>query len=130
MPWAPPEPLPPDLAAFVASAPWREAASYRLTWPHEYIVRTWFAPEGRELYQRLAEHVLWHGEHGWFYRRAQTYLRHAGHVYWIMTPIPRESNVLNRCLPEQTYAARLAAGTLPEDRARRPKYDDDFNEIK
>ena len=28
----------PDIMALIAQAPWREAVTYRYTWPHEYVV--------------------------------------------------------------------------------------------
>ena len=28
----------PDIMALIARAPWREAVTYRDTWPHEYVV--------------------------------------------------------------------------------------------
>ena len=35
----------PDIMELIAAAPWREAVTYRETWPHEYVVvnRVWAA---------------------------------------------------------------------------------------
>jgi len=37
-----------------------------------------------------------------------------GKVYWCMDDAPEATTLVNRCDEAQTYAARLAAGTLPK----------------
>ena len=37
----------------------------------------------------------------------------AGKVYWSMDDSPEATDLVNRCDEDQTYEARLAAGTLP-----------------
>ena len=35
-----------DIMALIARAPWREAVTYRETWPHEYVVIEEGRPRG------------------------------------------------------------------------------------
>ncbi len=39
----------PDLTELIASAPWREAVTYRETWPHEYVMSTRLLTKPRAL---------------------------------------------------------------------------------
>ena len=103
--------LPDDVRCFVASARWTFAKTYAATWPHEYIVRT---PENASMILTLARHIFDCGIDGHFYSKTQKYLHEGGKVYWSMDPTPESTDLINRCDEDQTYEARLAAGTLPK----------------
>ena len=111
-----PDPFDPELQAFVDTAVWRFATSYAATWPHEYVVRT---EANAAMILRLGMHILEHGTPGRFYARVQQHYYQDGHMYWYMST-PQRAGVINRCLESQSYTARKAAGTLPEQlRSRR-----------
>lgn len=103
-------PFPSDLRDFVESAPWRFAKTYAATWPHEYVVRT---PDNAPMILALARHIFAHGTEGRFYSQIRKYHHEAGKVYWSMDSTPETTDLVNRCDEDQTYEARLAAGTLP-----------------
>jgi hypothetical protein len=42
------------------------------------------------------------------------YHHEGGKVYWFMSDRPEAATLINRCNEEQTYEARLVAGTLPK----------------
>jgi hypothetical protein len=105
-----PELLPEDVRRFIETANWRFAKTYAKTWPHEYVVRT---PENSEMLLALARHIFEHGMEGRFYSQVRKYLHEGGKVSWSMDQTPDETNLINRCNEDQTYEARLAAGTLP-----------------
>ncbi len=102
--------LPDDVRHFVATATWTFARTYAATWPHEYIVRT---PENAPMVLALARRIFECGTDGRFYATTQRYLHDGGKVYWSMDPTPESTDLINRCDEDQTYEARLAAGTLP-----------------
>jgi hypothetical protein len=108
-------PFPDDVRQFVESATWTFARTYAATWPHEYVVRT---PANAALIFALARHIFEHGVEERFYSKAFKYHYEAGKVYWCMDPTPEATDLINRCEEDQTYEARLAAGTLPVNRAR------------
>lgn len=105
------EPLSDELADFVEGIQWTFAKTYARTWPHEYIVKK--APH-RATFRRLAEHIHIHGYDAPFYEKTNRYFDHDGRVYWIMSE-PWRATIINRCLPEQTYMARLLANDLPSE---------------
>lgn len=110
--------LPADLARFVDEVPWTFAKTYAATWPHEYIVKE---RVDIDLFLALVHHIRAHGYDGRFYRRTIRYFDDRSRVYWTMVPPEgaddwypvEEETIVNRCRDDQTYAARLAAGTLP-----------------
>ena len=104
-------PFPDDVRQFVASIPWTFAKTYARTWPHEYFVRT---PDNAALMLALAHHIFEHGVEERFYSKVFKYHHEAGKVYWSMDPTPEATDLINRCDEDQTYEARLAAGTLPD----------------
>ena len=104
-------PFPTDLRAFVASARWNFARTYAATWPHEYVLRT---ADNAPVLLALTRHIFEHGTDGRFYSQVRKYHHEDGKVYWSMASAPEEATLINRCDEEQTYEARLAAGTLPE----------------
>jgi len=104
-------PFPADVRSFVETTPWRFATTYAATWPHEYVVRN---PENASMILALARHIFDHGVDGRFYSQVRKYHHEDGKVYWSMADTPEDATLINRCDEEQTYEARLAAGTLPK----------------
>lgn len=96
--------MPEALEQFIHDCDWIFAKTYADTWPHEYIVRE---QVNGDMFDRLAGHIDTHGHKEHFYRKQMTYLEFDGHVYWHM------DNIINRCLPEDTYSRREAEGRLP-----------------
>jgi hypothetical protein len=90
----------------------------RGTWLHEYVVRT---PGNAALMLALAHHVFEHGVEERFYSKVFKYHHEGGKVYWSMDPTPEATDLINRCDEDQTYEARLAAGTLPRSAGSRSK---------
>ena len=103
--------FPEDVRLFVESTPWTFAKSYAKTWPHEYVVQT---PENAAMILALARHIFEHGVDGRFYFQVRKYHHEGGKVYWSMDSTPETTELVNRCNEDQTYEARLAAGTLPK----------------
>ncbi|MYE46811.1 MAG: hypothetical protein F4X25_08720 [Chloroflexi bacterium] len=98
---APAAPVP-DIMSLIASAPWREAVTYRKTWPHEYVV------VGRDGQQALlaafcARIARGEGVECRFYSQTREYLFVGEHKYWTMTNCAdmdpdSDDYVLNRAL--------------------------------
>jgi hypothetical protein len=103
-------PFPDDVRRFVESTPWTFAKTYAATWPHEYVVMN---GENAAMIRALARHIFEHGVEGRFYVQVRKYHHEAGKVYWSMDDMPEATTLINRCGEDQTYEARLAAGTLP-----------------
>ena len=82
-------------------------------WPHEYIVRK---RVDEQLFMHLVIHIRAKGYEGDFYRKKMIYFDEAGLVYWTMGASLEETTIVNRCTDENTYAHRLAEGTLPNNR--------------
>ena len=61
----------------------------------------------------MAHHIFEHGVEERFYSKIFKYHHEGGKVYWCMDPTPEATDLINRCDEDQTYEARLAAGTLP-----------------
>ena len=80
-----------------------------------YVVRT---PENTAMILALARHVAEHGIDGRFYGQIRKYHHENGKVYWFMDPSPEAATLINRCNEDQTYEARLVAGTLPTTQQR------------
>ncbi|MCY3544663.1 MAG: hypothetical protein OXH22_11580 [Chloroflexi bacterium] len=88
------------LTELIAQASWREAESYRNTFPHEYIV----AKRGE--YEELLEEICkrfcdGEGVDGKFFSMRNKYLFIGDYKYWLMTPcaeidLDRDNYVLNR----------------------------------
>ena len=73
------------LTDLIAQAPWREAKTYRETWPHEYVL---LQKDGqRELFEAVCQRIC-DGEafHGYFFRRPTIYLFIGDYKYWFMSP--------------------------------------------
>ena len=101
--------FPDDLRAFVGEEHWTFAKTMP-PWPHEYLVSE---RVDRERFERLVGHIRTHGYDGTSYAKAITYYDEAGLVYWTMGAPLEETAIVNRCRGEDTYASRLANGTLP-----------------
>lgn len=113
-----PTPFPPEVRGFIARETWTFAKTYAKTWPHEYLVRD---RVDKEMFDQLVRHIREHGYQGHFYRKPITYFDEAGITYWTMGAPIEETTIINRCPKEDTYEARLKAGTLPEQLERRDR---------
>ncbi len=72
------------LAALIAQAPWREASTYRDTWPHEYVLSR--TDEQRELLAAICDRFrAGEGVGCRFFSMLNTYLFVGEHKYWLMT---------------------------------------------
>lgn len=72
------------LTELIAHAPWREAVTYRETWPHEYVLSE--KDEQRELLEAICERFrAGEGVSARFFRMNNTYLFIGGHKYWLMS---------------------------------------------
>ena len=87
------------LTELISRAPWREAVTYRETWPHEYVLSE------KDTQQELLEAVCGRfrsgeGVAGRFFRMKNTYLFIGDYKYWLMTHWddiqPGVNYVLNR----------------------------------
>ena len=73
-----------ELTELIARAPWREAVTYRETWPHEYVLTEKDAQ--RELLEAVcARFRAGEGVACRFFSMRNTYLFVGGHKYWLMT---------------------------------------------
>ena len=91
-----------DITALIARAPWREAVTFRDTWPHEYVV---IKKDGQEdLLAAYCERIgRGEGVEGQFFGQKRPYLFLGDHKYWTMTDCPdidldADDYVLNRAL--------------------------------
>ena len=75
------------ITELIARAPWREAVTYRNTWPHEYVLSR---KDGqRELIEAVrARFRAGEGVAGSFFGRLNTYLFIGDHKYWRGAPTP------------------------------------------
>ena len=72
------------LTELIARAPWREAVTYRDTWPHEYILSEMDGQQ--ELLEAVCERFrAGEGVACRFFRMNNTYLFIGDHKYWLMT---------------------------------------------
>ena len=92
----------PDIVSLIASAPWREAITYRETWPHEYVV---IKKDGQQalLAAFCARIARGEGVEGSFFGQTRDYLFVGAHKYWTMTDcadidLDADDYVLNRAL--------------------------------
>ena len=74
----------PSITELIARAPWREAVTYRETWPHEYVLTE---KDGQwELLAAVCERFrAGEGVAARFFRMENTYLFIGDHKYWLMT---------------------------------------------
>ncbi len=93
-----------NMKAFIKATPWIFAKTYAETWPHEYIVQE---QVDKMLFDKLADYIDTKGTPEYFYKKQMIYLEYDGYVYWHM------ENIINRCLPEETYSRRKFENRLP-----------------
>ena len=91
---------PPGIMELIARAPWREAVTYRDTWPHEYVV---IKKDGQQdlLAAFCARIAKGEGVECWFFHQKRPYLFLGDYKYWIMTEcsnidLDADDEVLNR----------------------------------
>ena len=88
--------------ALIAQAPWREAVTYRDSWPHEYVVIK--RDRQHDLLAAFCERIArGEGVECWFFSWKRKYLFLGEHKYWTMTECPdidldADDYVLNRAL--------------------------------
>ena len=87
------------LTDLISAAPWREAITYRDTWPHEYVLLRKDAQD--ELFDAIRERFRnGEGVACRFFRMDNTYLFLGNHKYWLMSHWdaldPNEEHALNR----------------------------------
>ena len=93
----------PTLIDLIHRAPWREAVTYRDTWPHEYVLSG--KDDQRELLAAICERFRsGEGVPGRFFKMNNTYLFIGEYKYWLMTHINEidplkdgDGYVINRC---------------------------------
>ena len=90
----------PHIMELIASAPWREAITYRDTWPHEYVVVN--RDGQQELLAAFCERIdRGEGVECHFFHQKRKYLFLGDYKYWIMVEcsdidLDAEDEVLNR----------------------------------
>ena len=114
------EPFAHDIVALIGRARWREAVTYRDTWPHEYVV---IKKDGQEdLLAAFCERIArGEGVECLFFGQKRKYLFLGEHKYWIMTDcldmdLEAEDDVLNRA---QLYRDRRDFVIQPGDTGMR-----------
>lgn len=112
--------LPTDLREWINSAEWREAVTYRRTWPHEYVVKDRLPPEGQRSFEAFARWYRANAYEGRFWRTVVWYVDLDGFTYWMSTDAPiEELNILNRCPIEESYMWLEAHGLIKQRLAER-----------
>ena len=72
----------------IARAPWREAVTYRDTWPHEYVLIK--KDRQQELLAAFCARIAdGEGVDGRLFSKSFTYLFLGDHKYWTYTPCAR-----------------------------------------
>ena len=91
-----------ELVELITQAPWREASTYRETWPHEYVVIK--KDKQEELLAEVCKRFCaGEGVDGKFFSMKNRYLFIGDYKYWLMTPcteidLEKDDYVLNRAL--------------------------------
>ena len=115
-----------ELTELIAKAPWREAVTYRETWPHEYVLTC--KDNCADLLDRIVKR--WKAGEGVkcrFFRMENTYLFVGDYKYWIMVPYEEfdlevdraDDYVLNRA---PLYRDRRDFVIQPGDTGKREDY--------
>ena len=109
-----------DIIRLIARAPWREAVTYRDSWPHEYVMAK---RDGQEalLAAFCARITAGEGVECQFFNQRREYLFLDDHKYWTMTDcadidLEADDYVLNRAL---LYRDRRDFVTKPGDTGTR-----------
>ena len=91
-----------SIVDLIEHAPWREAVTYRDTWPHEYVV---IKKDGQQelLSEICRRFCAGEGVDGRFFSMKNQYLFISGYKYWLMTPchkidLDKDDYVLNRAM--------------------------------
>ncbi len=91
-----------DIMGLIARAPWREAVTYRDSWPHEYVVVN--KDRQQALLAAVCERIAaGEGVECWFFHQKRSYLFLGEYKYWTMTDcqdidLEADDYVLNRAL--------------------------------
>ena len=91
-----------NITDLIANAPWREAVTYRETWPHEYVVIQKDAQQA--LLAAFCDRILrGEGVECRFFHQTRPYLFLGDYKYWVMDPVEEidpetYDSVLNRAL--------------------------------
>ena len=113
------------LIELIEQAPWREAVTYRDTWPHEYVLTC--SDDCADLLALIVERwKAGEGVKGRFFQMENVYLFVGGYKYWIMTPFEefdleearRDDYVLNRAplyRDRRDFVIQLGDTGKPED---------------
>ena len=115
------------LIELITAAPWREAVTYRETWPHEYVLL--HKDSQRELFEAVCNRMRdGEGLKGSFFESRLLYLFVGDYKYWFMTPYneinldTKETDyVLNRV---KLYRDRRDFHIQQGDTGRREDYPD------
>ena len=115
----------PGLTELIARAPWREAVTYRDTWPHEYVLSQ--KDDQQQLLAAVCARMqAGEGVTGRFFGMNNTYLFIGDYKYWLMSDFAtidpwREKTdyVLNRA---PLYRDRRDFIIQPGDSGRRSDY--------
>ena len=108
------------IVGLIARAPWREAVTYRHSWPHEYVV---VKKDGQEalLAAFCARITAGEGVECQFFNQKRQYLFLGDHKYWTMTEcadidLDADDYVLNRA---RLYRDRRDFAIRPGDTGAR-----------
>ena len=75
-----------SLMELIKDAPWREAVTYRETWPHEYVLRE--KDSQQDLFAAIIPRFKDNeGIQGRFFNTSPTYLFLGSYKYWFMSPL-------------------------------------------
>ena len=114
------------IVKLIEHAPWREAVTYRNTWPHEYVLSR--KDDQRELIELVcARFRAGEGVECRFFAMRNTYLFLGDHKYWLMTHWDAidlddgQDYVLNRA---RLYRDRRDFVIQPGDTGMREHYPD------
>ena len=122
------------LMELIGKAPWREAVTYRETWPHEYVLLR--KDNQRELFAVMAKRFKdGEGIQGRFFSSRPTYLFMGGFKFWFDPPLEdldslREGKeyVLNRVplfYDRRDFITRPGDTRFPEDYRVAPPLSDE-----
>lgn len=122
--------MPARLKELIGSAPWREAVTYRETWPHEYVMSESDGQE--ELLGAICDRFrAGEGVDGRFFSMNNAYLFIGEHKYWLMTHWedmdPGVNYVINRARlyrDRRDFVIQRGDSGKPEDYPVTPAYDD------
>ena len=120
-----------DIMSLIKKAPWREAVTYRDTWPHEYVLSE---KDGqRELFDAFCYRIRrGEGVECRFFHQKRPYLFLGGYKYWMMTDVENvdlesDNYVLNRAPfygDRRDFVIQPGDTGKPEDYPSGPAYKD------